>query len=106
MAIEKTLKSGKSDSTKEAPNAMIFEIMRTGAGYYFCETDSSMLVLLNPSEPNLAYPVEQATPGDLTYITAEQSLELHSILDGSGDSYEMNTPHNSETVRVVARFSI
>src|SRR5450631_761720 len=107
MAIKKFLNKLIGTAGEEVtpkPNTMVFQIMRSGAAYSFSEEDQWAVVLLAAPEPYLAFPAETSTPGDLVYITAEQIVELHSMLNDDGESYDMQTPFNSETVRVVARF--
>lgn len=107
MAIKKFLHKLIGTAGEEAKaNSMVFAIVRTGATYFFTEEDNKAIVLLAAPEPDLAHPAEQAAPGDLTFITSEQILELESVLHDDGETYDMQTPHSSETVRVAARFFI
>lgn len=97
---------GEPKQEKPKPNGMVFQMAHTGATYYFSADGSRLAVLLCTPEPDLTIPCEQLVSGDSLMLSVEQEVELLSMLHDDGESYDMQTPRMSETVRVVSRFYI
>lgn len=97
-----TLLSGMPpiDHTKN-PNAMVFQIIRTGFNYFF---DGDTVVFIGRTEPpSLMEMGSSPEAGQILQIFKEQD-ELRQVLATTDhDSFIINP---SETVHVIARFRI
>lgn len=100
--VDKTLTNLQEAREKaHGPNAMVVEVIRSGTLWYF---DGNKVVLLASEEPSVLKNPHNLVDTGKTMYDFEEIEEFKQILAGDGDRYMLETV--TETIRVVARFSV
>lgn len=103
MAIKKELTGyalGSELQRTQVPNAMVFQIVRTGTTWYFDGDRATLLV----TEPVSILDTRQRIIAGTSIMDFQERNELREILIMQGDRFMLETI--TETVRVVARFFV